>query len=212
MARSAASISAWDICSKSRVCRTSRSDTVKVASTSTSGGSSDCSGASPWPGCCSASCRRRLSCLPLSCCGRHVDLRQQHVHHLLEQARIAPVDVERLVEDLALVAAVHEHRMERPVEVVAVAQARRLHRLDGAQDLPRPDPQAGRAQRPREMHDVARKLAVARLASRKPGRRIGQHVHRVRLSPAAGRRCRTSPCAGSPPLPSPAGAGCRPGT
>jgi len=37
MARSASSISAWDICSKSRCCSTSRSETVKVASTSTVG-------------------------------------------------------------------------------------------------------------------------------------------------------------------------------
>ncbi len=111
MARSAASISACDICSKSRVCRTSRSDTVKVASTSTSGGSSRLPPAPRrWPGC-SASCRRRLSCFLVVRLGRHADRRQQHVHHLLEEARIAPIDMERLVEDLALVAAVHEHRM-----------------------------------------------------------------------------------------------------
>ena len=53
--------------------------------------------------------------------GRHADLRQQHLHHLFQQARIAPEDVEGLVEDLALVAAVHEHRVQRPVEIVALA-------------------------------------------------------------------------------------------
>ena len=77
--------------------------------------------------------------------GRHADLRQQHLHHLLEQPRIAPIDVERLVEDLALVAPVHEHRMECPVEVVALVQACRFDRLDGAQYLARPDPQPRRA-------------------------------------------------------------------
>src|SRR5476651_2057998 len=66
IARKAASSSAWLICSKSFCCRTSRSDTVKVASISTSGGSSLSLGASPCPGC-NASCRRRLSCLLLSC-------------------------------------------------------------------------------------------------------------------------------------------------
>ena len=52
------------------------------------------------PGC-SASCRRRLSSLRSSGSARHVDLRQQHLHHLLEQTRIAPKDVEGLVENLA---------------------------------------------------------------------------------------------------------------
>ena len=278
MARSASSISAWDICSKSRCCSTSRSETVKVASTSTSGGSSSSFGASPRAG-----LQRLLQAaaqlLALVLLGGHADLGQQHLHHLFEKPRIAPVDVERLVEDLALVAAVHEHRMERPVEIVALLQSRRLDRLDRAQHLPRPDPRpavrkvrakctmlvaslpprgpagvsgsvsitpprrqtpspparsvggegGARAQRGRVRWAAAPAsepsracrapphlpVASQRVPSSPPLRGGEDHDERqshARPSPAAGRRCRTSPCAGSRPLPSPAGAGCRPGT
>ena len=147
--------------------------------------------------------------LALSGLGRHADLRQQHLHHLFEQPRIAPIDVERLVEDLALVAPVHEHRVQRPVEVVALAEARRLDRLDGAQHLARPD----RAGRPRARcgRNARCWWRACRARGSGPAVGSGQRVHR-QLSPAAGRRCRPSPCAGSRPLRSPAGAGCRPGT
>ena len=81
------------------------------------------------------------------------------MHHPLEQLRIAPEDVEALVEQLALVAPVHEHRMQGPVEILA---AREPHRLDRPQRLdhpPRADRQPRRAQGAGEVHHVAGEAA-----------------------------------------------------
>ena len=136
MARFASAISAADICSKSRCCRTSRSEKVRVASISTSGGSSSAFGASP--GRAAGVLQAAAELLLVVGIGRHADRRQQQLHHLFEQPRVAPEDVEGLVEDLALVAAVHEHRVQRPVEVVAFLEAGRLDRLDGASTWPGP--------------------------------------------------------------------------
>src|SRR3546814_13416198 len=58
------------------------------------------------------------------------ELRQDHLQHALQDLRIAPEHVERLIEDLALVAAVHEHGVQGPVEVAAVGDARNLHRSE----------------------------------------------------------------------------------
>ena len=91
---------------------------------------------------------------------RHLDLRQQHLHHLLEQARIAPrhgMPGRRS----ALVAPIHEHRVQRPVEIVALAQARRFDRPDRPQHLTRPTPQAGSAQSPGEADDVGERPSGA---------------------------------------------------
>ena len=85
-----------------------------------------------------------------------LDLGQQQLHHPLEQIGLAPEDVERLVEQLALVAAVDEHRMQRPVEVAAPAEADRLQRAQAIEHLARPDRQPRRPERTGEMHDVDR--------------------------------------------------------
>jgi hypothetical protein len=100
--------------------------------------------------------------------------------------------VERLVEDLALVAAVHEHRVQRPVEVVALLESGRFDRLDGAQHLARTDAQAGGAQGAGEVHDVIGEPAVGALGR---GGGFGQGVH-YRLAPSE----LTPPSGSSPPL------------
>ncbi len=68
--------------------------------------------------------------------------------------------MERLIEQLALVAPVHEDGMERPVEVAAVADADGLDRFQRLQHLARPDRHAGDAQAAGEMHDVGRQPAA----------------------------------------------------
>src|SRR5262249_50426962 len=102
------------------------------------------------------------------------DLGQQHLHHLFQQTRVAPIDVEGLVEDLSLIAPIHKNRMQRPVEVVALLEPRRLDRLDGTQHLAWPDTQAGGAQGSREVGDVGRERVAARLRRRLGNR---QRVH-----------------------------------
>ena len=92
-----------------------------------------------------------------------LELRQQQLHHLLEQVGLAPEDVERLVEQFALVAPVDEHRVQRPVEVGPAADPDRLDRPDRIQHLARPHGQPGRPQHAREMHDVGREPALARV-------------------------------------------------
>ena len=95
------------------------------------------------------------------------------MHHPLEQLRVAPEDVEALVEQLALVAPVHEHRVQRPVEILAAPEAHRLDRPQRLQHPPRPDRQPGRAQGAGEVHHVAgeaaRPAAVVSMRAKSPG-------------------------------------------
>ncbi len=110
-----------------------------------------------------------------------LELRQQQLHHLLEQVGLAPEDVKGLVEQLALVAPVDEHRVQRPVEVDAAADPDRLDRPDRVQNLARPDRQPGRPQHAREMHDVGREPALARIFPRRTGG--GRLIVHARKSP-----------------------------
>ena len=149
----ASAISSADMSSKSLCCSTSLAEKVSVASSSICLlgllGRLACAG--------QLLRRERLGETPrdLLGCGRFgLDLRQQQLHRLLEQIGLAPEDVERLVEQLALVAPVHEHGVQGPVEVAAPPDADRLDRADGIQHLARADRHAGGAQRTREVHDV----------------------------------------------------------
>ena len=119
IARSAAAISAALIWAKSLFCSSSRIDDVKRASTS-----SACSGfgcgrcfisASETRGGAGFRLRR------LSSSGRR-DGRHQR-DHLFHRAAAAPEDRERLIEDDGMLVLLHEHRMERPVEILARADA-----------------------------------------------------------------------------------------
>ncbi len=92
---------------------------------------------------------------------RRLELRQEQRHHLLEELRIAPEDVEGLVEDLALVALVDEDGVQRPVEILPVGDPDRLHRLDRGEQLAGADRQPGGAQRAREIHQIGKKMPLS---------------------------------------------------
>ncbi len=82
---------------------------------------------------------QRLGQAPVHLLGRRDlrqrEARQQQPHHLFQQLRIAPEDVEGLVEQLALVAAVDEDGVQRPVEIVRGSRCR-----PRAPPRPRPAP------------------------------------------------------------------------
>ncbi len=88
--------------------------------------------------------------------------RRKHRQHLLDQFARLPVKAKRLVEDGVVLMARNQHGMQRPVEIVAVADAGRQHRLDGVLDGSRADPHAGLAQRSREIDDVVGHAAFGR--------------------------------------------------
>ena len=87
-----------------------------------------------------------LFCLVLAaiCCQFH--FWQYHLHHLLEDTRITPKDMESLVKNIALVPTVDEHRMQRPVKQGPVCDADRFNRFDGVENLARTNRQPRRAE------------------------------------------------------------------
>ena len=87
-------------------------------------------------------------------------LRQHHRHELIDIAAAAEEDAERLVEQDRMLVPLHEHRMQRPVEIVARADAGRLHRFERIEHRARPDRNAGGTQRTREIDDVLGEAAV----------------------------------------------------
>jgi hypothetical protein len=89
-----------------------------------------------------------------------VDLRQEHRHHALEQLRVAPEDVEGLVEDLELLAPAEEDARQGPVEVVAPLDPRDLERAHRVEHPVRADRQSRRAQHAREVHHVFGEAAL----------------------------------------------------
>ena len=98
---------------------------------------------------------------PLRARPRFVALRRRHLRHhrgdqLVEIVAPAKEDAERLVEQLGVLVALHEHRMQRPVEVGAGADASDAQRIERIEHRPRADRNAGGAQRPREVQDVFR--------------------------------------------------------
>ncbi len=91
-----------------------------------------------------------------------VDLREEHRHDALEELRIAPENVERLIVDLELLAPVEKNARERPVEIVAPLDSGDLQRPYRVEHPVRPDRQPGGAQHPREMHHVLREMSRLR--------------------------------------------------
>ena len=73
---------------------------------------------------------------------------------LLDQPALAEEDAEGLVEQNRVLVPLHEHGMQRPVEVVAIADARHLQGFQRIEHRAGPDRHAGRAQRTREVEDV----------------------------------------------------------
>ena len=82
---------------------------------------------------------------------------------LLEIAAPAEEDAERLVEQERMLVPLHEHRVQRPVEILARADAGRLDRRERIEHRAGPDRNAGRAQRAREIDDVLGEAAGVRL-------------------------------------------------
>ena len=152
----ARAISAAVICAKSFFCSTSRSDTVRRASSSISRSFAlelvlD------------AGEQRFLHALRAGFGGfggAARRLRQHHRHQLVEIAALAEEDAERLIEQHRMLVPLHEHRVQRPVEILARADAGGLHRLERIEHRAGPDRNAGGAQRAREIDDVLGEPAV----------------------------------------------------
>jgi hypothetical protein len=99
---------------------------------------------------------------------RDANLLQKLVHEPFGHLRVAPEDLERLLVERLMLVALHEHRMQRPVEVLARGQGAGLNGVERIDHRARPDRQPGAAQQPGEMHDVfgqpARRRATLRWA------------------------------------------------
>ncbi len=153
----AAAISAALICAKSFLCSTSRSETVRRASISIVG-------LGPL-GLAEAREQRLLHALGaglrlLILARRHRRLRQHHGDQLVEIGAPPEEDAERLVEQQRVLVPLHEHRVQRPVEVLAGADAGRFDRRERIEHRARPDRNAGRAQRAGEIDDVLGEAAA----------------------------------------------------
>ena len=81
-------------------------------------------------------------------------LQQRHGDGLLGGGRIAPEQVERLVEHVLMLVAVDHRGAQRGARLGAAAEIDQRQRLLRGERLGRPDRQPGAAQQPREMHDV----------------------------------------------------------
>src|SRR5690606_13489761 len=88
------------------------------------------------------------------------DFRQHQRHHLVEKARVPPEDMERLIEYLVLLVALHEGCAERPVEILARTDARRLDGFYRVKYLTGADAETGATQYACEMQDVFGKTAM----------------------------------------------------
>ena len=160
MASLAAAISAAVICAKSFFCSTSRSDTVSRASISSSGGFlsfSPCPARAP-----PARAARRAWASPPrvgGACGS-IAASSLSIAALRRKNRWnAWSNKQRML------VALHEHRVQRPVEILARADAGGLHRRERIEHRARPDRNAGRPQRTREIDDVLGELALHKLSS-----------------------------------------------
>ena len=80
--------------------------------------------------------------------------RQHGGDQLLDIAALAEENAEGLIEQNRMLVPLHEHRVQRPVEILAVADLRDLHGFQRIEHGAGPDRNAGRAQRAREVEDV----------------------------------------------------------
>ena len=88
-----------------------------------------------------------------------VDGGEEEAGHAFQELRIAPEDVERLVEQWALVGPADEDRVQRPVEVVAPGNADCLDRAHRVEHRAAPHRKARCAQGSREVHEVGAESA-----------------------------------------------------
>src|SRR5687767_10810455 len=87
------------------------------------------------------------------------DLLEHQLHELLEHLRLLPEDMEGLVEDLLVLATLHEYGVQCPIEVLARFQRPCLRRIERIDHMTGPDGEARLAQHASEMHDVESKPA-----------------------------------------------------
>ena len=85
---------------------------------------------------------------------------QHHRHHVLDIARVAPIEPEDLVEGGAVLGAADETGLQHMVEIGPLVKACRFDRAHRVQHAPRPRLQPSRPERPREMGDIGGKLRV----------------------------------------------------
>jgi hypothetical protein len=138
--------------------------------------------------------RRRRSTLLLA------DLRQQHAHHLPEQVRVLPEDVERLVEQCAMLGAIDQAAMQGGVEVTARGQPGDLQRIERQQHAVGADGHTRRAQDASEVHDVVGEVQFSSRVTRRFASRAQDSPAcagiRLRAPLRSGRALR--PCTGFP--------------
>ena len=79
---------------------------------------------------------------------------QHRGDQFLDIAALAKKDAKGLIEQNGVLVPLHKYRVQRPIEIVAVADLRHLHGFQRIEHAARADRQAGRAQRPREVEDV----------------------------------------------------------
>jgi hypothetical protein len=83
-------------------------------------------------------------------------LREHGGQQLVERASPAKEDAEGLVEQKRVLVALHEHRVQRPIKIVAGADSGRFDRGQRIEYRTGTNRNAGRAQRAGEVHDVFR--------------------------------------------------------
>ena len=83
-----------------------------------------------------------------------LQLRQQHRGHPFQKFRVAPKNVKRLIEDFDLLVAGDKHGVERPIKIVAPAQAHLGDSGDGIEHRAGARRHPGGAQHPAKIHDV----------------------------------------------------------
>ena len=91
--------------------------------------------------------------------GRRLHGGEEEARDPFEEPRVAPEDVEGLVEEGALVTPPDEDRVQRPVEVVPAREPCRLDRPQRVEDRAAPDGEAGRPQGAGEVHEVGGEAA-----------------------------------------------------
>jgi len=102
-----------------------------------------------------------VACLFCVAVGATVGLGHHQGHGAFEHFRVAPENVEGLVENFELLAFSEEQAGECPVEIVASGDARGFEGAQGVDHAVRPDRDARRAQHAREVHDVVAEVARA---------------------------------------------------
>jgi len=113
-------------------------------------------------------------------------LRHHQGHELLEVAAPAEEDAERLVEHRRVLVPLHQHGMQRPVDILAGADADATQRRDGVDHGPRPHRQPGAAQQ--VAHELSALAAVLDDERRReagggdPDHRLGEDHAAFRLA------------------------------